>query len=53
MDEHLSDLGETLVFVISNYTNKCAEIHCGVFDSVCGEGPRRTGSVESLVIASE
>lgn len=53
MDEHLADLDETLVFAINNYTNKCVEIRRGGFDSVCGEGPGRTGSAESLVAASE
>lgn len=45
IDAHLADLCETIVYVISNYPNDCADIHCGVgFKCVCqGEGVGRTG----------
>lgn len=59
MDEHLADLGETLVFVISNYSNECAEIHRGGFEAVCqralcvekGQGGRGLLKVLSLPLS--
>lgn len=37
IDACLAELGETIVYIISNYPNGCADIHCGVgFERVSG-----------------
>lgn len=55
----LANLGETIVYLISNYPNDCADIHCGagldhVSRGLCGEkGPGGRRSAESPVGVSE
>lgn len=59
IDACLAELGETIVYIISNYPNGCADIHCGVgFERVSG-GQRGEkdcagqGSAESSIWVSE